>query len=306
VEGQLSSKSCIQANFAATALERSKSASICDGANVPQKQMFTRMPMPILNTRSAIHMVRDDPSSWSQSSLKRLFDFLCVLLAFPLVVPISIVVALAVRLTSSGPVLFLQKRVGCHGRIFTIVKFRTMTYSEDSEHHAITTTENQQFTPIGPFLRRCKLDELPQLLNVLAGDMSLVGARPKLPEHQIEDLQCRPGITGAATIAFAHEARFLARVPAHSLDDYYRTVVLPTKSRLDVEYMAHATFLSDLKLLVNTLLCRWDGSAIESLLNASASAIEDRKMPVQAVTSHHMSMMARDKDLASAEESTES
>jgi lipopolysaccharide/colanic/teichoic acid biosynthesis glycosyltransferase len=180
-----------------------------------------------------------------------------------------------------------------------------MTYSEDSAHHAITTTENQPFTIIGPFLRRCKLDELPQLFNVLIGNMSLVGARPKLPEHQIEDLQCRPGITGAATIAFAHEARFLARVPAHLLDDYYRTVVLPTKSRLDVEYMAHATFFSDLKLLVNTVLCRWDGSAIESLLNASAPEIEDRRIPVQAVASHHMSMMARNEDLASAEQSSE-
>jgi lipopolysaccharide/colanic/teichoic acid biosynthesis glycosyltransferase len=140
-----------------------------------------------------------------------------------------------------------------------------MIHTEDAPHHAVTTTENQTFTPVGPFLRRYKLDELPQLLNVLIGEMSLVGARPKLPEHQIADLLYRPGITGAATFAFAREEKALARVPKHSLDTYYHAVILPTKSRLDEEYMAHATFRSDLKIIINSVLRRWDDSVVDSL-----------------------------------------
>lgn len=215
-----------------------------------------------------LFLYADGVSSWSQSSTKRFFDLFSVLAAFPVVIPICLVVALAVRLTSLGPVLFLQKRMGRYGHTFTILKFRTMMHSGDIRPSAVSTTENQRFTPVGTFLRRWKLDELPQLLNVLVGDMSLVGARPKLPEHQIGDLQCRPGVTGAATLAFAREAVVLARVPAPLLDDYYHEVVLPAKQKLDEEYRARATFFSDLKLLVNSVLRRWDNAALETLLSA--------------------------------------
>jgi lipopolysaccharide/colanic/teichoic acid biosynthesis glycosyltransferase len=249
-------------------LDQSPQRRIALHAEVCEEQVSARKPA--LNAHFSLHLVQKQPSPWSQSGAKRLFDFISVLMVLPLMAPVFLVVALAVRLTSSGPVLFLQKRTGCHGRTFTILKFRTMTHSEDAAHNAVTTTENQRFTPVGPLLRRWKLDELPQLLNVLVGDMSLVGARPKLPEHQVANLECRPGITGAATVAFAHEAVVLAQVPKHHLDDYYREVILPTKHQMDVEYMAHATFLSDLKLLVNTLLCRWDRSACDSLLDHKA------------------------------------
>lgn len=177
-------------------------------------------------------------------------------------------VALAVRFTSTGPVLFLQKRTGRNGRNFTIVKFRTMAHIADGAHRPATTASNQRFTPIGPFLRRWKLDELPQLLNVLAGHMSLVGPRPKLPQHLIAVLPCRPGITGAATAAFAREELTLSYVPGRHLDFFYRSVVLPAKHRLDVEYMTNATFLSDLKLIVKSILRRWNNSIPEMLLNA--------------------------------------
>jgi lipopolysaccharide/colanic/teichoic acid biosynthesis glycosyltransferase len=115
-------------------------------------------------------------------------------------------------------------------------------------------------------LRRWKLDELPQIFNVLAGHMSLVGPRPKMPEHVQIELQCRPGITGAATTAFAHEERILERVPKHSLDDYYHRVVLPAKLQLDADYMARATFASDFRLIVNSLLRRWDTSIADSIM----------------------------------------
>lgn len=208
----------------------------------------------------------EELSPWSRSMAKRLFDCFCVFLALPLLLPMLLVIAFAVRITSSGPVLFLQKRVGCHGRNFTILKFRTMIHDADARYHAVTTADNQPFTSIGPFLRRWKFDELPQIFNVLLGHMSLVGPRPKMPEHVKLDLPCRPGITGAATIAFAREETILDRVPKHSLDAYYHRVVLPTKRKLDAEYMAQATFFSDLKLIVNSVLRRWDGTVTDSLL----------------------------------------
>lgn len=213
-------------------------------------------------------------SPWSQSAMKRLFDCIFVLIAMPFVLPILVVIAIAVRLTSEGPVLFLQERVGCNGRTFTILKFRTMIHDADARYHAVTTGNNQPFTPVGPFLRRWKLDELPQVFNVLFGQMSLVGPRPKMPEHVKVNLSCRPGITGAATIAFAREETFLDRVPRHSLDAYYHSVVLPTKRRLDTEYMAQATFFSDLKLILDSVLRRWDTAVAESLLEYPRSEAE--------------------------------
>jgi lipopolysaccharide/colanic/teichoic acid biosynthesis glycosyltransferase len=218
-------------------------------------------------------------SSWSASAAKRVFDCACVLLALPAILPLALVIGAAVRLTSRGPVLFLQKRMGRHGQTFTIFKFRTMIHVVDRAHHPITTSGNQRFTPVGPFLRRLKLDELPQLANVLLGHMSLVGPRPKLPEHVVFDLPCRPGITGMATTVFASEEAAFARVPKDYLDAFYHTVVLPAKWKLDVEYMAQATFVSDLKLLVNTVLRRWDNSVLESYLRAAGVECPDEISP---------------------------
>jgi len=225
---------------------------------------------PVLLARSLSDRRIKRLSPWSQSAAKRFFDCACVLLALPLLAPILLALAMAVRLTSPGPIFFLQKRMGRLGRAFTILKFRTMLQETGKARHAVTTEGNQRFTPIGLFLRRWKLDELPQLFNVLVGDMSLVGTRPKMPEHVKFTLWARPGITCAATIAFAREETVLARVPAHHLDNCYYTVILPAKRRLDREYMARATFLSDLKLIVNTVLRRWDSPVMEDLLNSGA------------------------------------
>jgi len=231
----------------------------------------TELPAcPPPRARAALHVVRKlapgELSFWSQSAAKRLFDCVCVLAALPVLVPLLLAVAAAVRATSSGPVFFLQKRLGRRGRSFTILKFRTMVHDPDAAYHAVTTADNQPFTSIGPFLRRWKLDELPQVFNVLLGHMSLVGPRPKLPEHVICDLHCRPGITGAATIAFAREETTLDRVPQHRLEAYYRAVVLPAKRQLDAEYMARATFFSDLKLILNSVFRRWDGAVADALV----------------------------------------
>jgi lipopolysaccharide/colanic/teichoic acid biosynthesis glycosyltransferase len=185
-----------------------------------------------------------------------------------------VAIAAAVKLTSRGPVLFLQKRVGRDGRTFTILKFRTMVHLVDRAQRAITTADDHRFTPVGPFLRRWKLDELPQLVNVLLGHMSLVGPRPKVPEHVMFDPPCRPGITGLATIVFACEESDLAGLEKDRLDAYYHSVVLPAKRQLDAVYMARATFASDFRLLVNSVLRRWDTRALDELMAATALEIE--------------------------------
>jgi lipopolysaccharide/colanic/teichoic acid biosynthesis glycosyltransferase len=242
------------------------------------------------------------PSPWSNSVARRVFDCAWVLLALPVVAPLCLAIAAAVRLTSHGPALFLQERMGRHGRIFTIFKFRTMVHLADKTHHPVTTADNQLFTPIGRFLRRWKLDELPQLLNVLLGQMSLVGSRPRIPEHVISRLSCRPGITGLATIVFADEEVVLARVAPDQLDAFYLTVVLPVKRQLDARYMARATVLSDLQILVKSVLRRWDNAALEALISMPPAAGQRGKTSVQGFDTAPGPVKACANELAQAEE----
>lgn len=272
-----------------------------EDAEMLDRQVLTRKSGA--SPRSSIHLVKNGVSVWSRSSAKRAFDCVCIIPAIPFLLPALLAISIAVRLTSRGPVLFRQTRMGCHGQTFTIVKFRTLEHREDRCHHAVTTAGNQSFTPIGGFLRRWKLDELPQLWNVLKGDMSLVGARPKLAEHQIGELQCRPGITGAATLAFAREERFLARLPQHRLDEYYRERVLPAKHQLDVEYMARATFSSDMRLIMDTVLRRWDTSVMESIL--SGAILDEDGMELVPVITHTHMIMQSDGDLRAEQQFTE-
>lgn len=206
-------------------------------------------------------------SPWTRSEGKRIFDCTCVLLSLPLLLPVVLLVALAVRVTSRGPVLFRQQRMGRMGTSFMILKFRTMLPTKEKPHRAIATANHQSFTLIGRFLRRWKLDELPQLLNVLSGHMSLVGPRPRMMEHSSCELHCRPGITGAATVAFAREEALLNRVPPDQIDELYHAAVLPAKHCLDDGYMARATFFTDLGLLVKTAARRWDSFSLEDLIS---------------------------------------
>lgn len=208
--------------------------------------------------------VQKDPSRWCTSGAKRFIDIAFVLLSLPVLVPVCLAVGLAVRLTSPGPILFLQQRMGRNNHTFTILKFRTLTNRAHGTRPVLASECGKQFTPIGRFLRRWKIDELPQVINVLRGEMSLVGARPKPPEHQVGSLKCRPGITGAATLAFANEGAVLANVPESAVETYFHLVVLPIKWRLDAEYMARATFASDLRLIVNSIMRRWNKSVVRT------------------------------------------
>ena len=217
---------------------------------------------------------RENLSNWSRSSMKRIFDCICVLCSLPVALPILFATSIAVMITSRGPIFFRQDRVGCGEKHFTIFKFRTMPVpSSTNSRPEVTTASNQMLTPIGSFLRRRKLDELPQIFNVLRGNMSLVGPRPKLARHQLVPLICRPGITGRATIAFAAEEEALSSIPAAQLDSLYRDVVLPAKQALDSRYMSSATLISDLRLIFRTLTKRDDGRELRQLLSSGTPSL---------------------------------
>jgi len=192
-------------------------------------------------------------SSWSASIWKRVFDLLCIIPGLILISPALGVIAIAVRLTSPGPVIFRQQRVGRNRRLFTIYKFRTMVENSEAIGPGHTAKGDPRVTSFGRILRRFKLDELPQLYNVLRGDMSLVGPRPKLPNHDPLPMACRPGVTGAATLAFRYEARILAEVPAEMIERFYQRYIVPHKMRLDSEYMERATILADIRILLATV-----------------------------------------------------
>jgi len=195
---------------------------------------------------------------------KRMFDVVVAACGLVVLAPLLIALALWIRLDSPGPALFRQERVGRSGKAFRIHKFRTMHEAAPGAGPAITVGADPRITRAGAFLRRHKLDELPQLIDVLRGDMSLVGPRPELPRYvagyppALRDkvLSVRPGITDVASIEFRNEAELLAR--AADPDREYREVVLPAKLRLAAEYVDSATLASDLRVIGRTLkaLCR--------------------------------------------------
>lgn len=192
-------------------------------------------------------------SSWSVSSAKRFLDIISSLVALLLLSPFMLALALIVGFTSKGPIFFAQRRVGSHGKLFTIFKFRTMEVApEQHSGSAITVQGDRRVTGAGAILRQFKLDELPQFYNVLSGDMSLVGPRPKLPHHEGMRMPFRPGLTGAATLAFRCEEQMLCSIPAQDLDKFYDRTVKPLKARLDSDYMENATLLTDIGILLST------------------------------------------------------
>jgi lipopolysaccharide/colanic/teichoic acid biosynthesis glycosyltransferase len=190
-------------------------------------------------------------SRWALSTLRRALDITVAVIALLVFAPLMLFAAILVRRGSLGPVLFRQGRMGRNGRQFTLYKFRSMSPVKGN-NSCITVSGDLRITPVGSFLRRYKLDELPQFWNVLRGDMSLVGPRPKLPHHEALLLPCRPGITGVATLAFRREEEFLSEIPEDQLETFYETFVKPAKAQLDLDYMRTATFGSDLKVLWRT------------------------------------------------------
>lgn len=188
---------------------------------------------------------------------KRLFDLLAAGVGLVLLAPLLLAIGLWVRLDSSGPVLFRQERIGRHGIPFRIHKFRTMRHAAPGS--AITVGHDARITRAGAFLRRHKLDELPQLLDVLRGRMSLVGPRPEVPRYvamypaEVAKvvLSVRPGLTDPASLAWRDESAHLAR--AEDPEREYVEVVMPAKLALARDYVERASFGGDLRLIARTL-----------------------------------------------------
>jgi len=195
------------------------------------------------------------PSAWSISTIKRCLDFAFAAVALLVFFPLLLLAAVLVRYKSPGPVIFRQKRVGRDGELFTVFKFRTMTIAAQQDGPCLTKRGDPRVTRFGGFLRKYKLDELPQLVNVLRGEMSLVGPRPKLPHLEVMHMPFRPGLTGAATLAFRCEEEMLQDIPDDELEAYYCRMIKPLKAKIDWDYMREATLMSDFSLLYETVFC---------------------------------------------------
>ncbi len=190
---------------------------------------------------------------------KRLFDIVGSAVGLILLAPLFWLIALVVRFSDGGPVFYRQERVGRHGRRFRIWKFRTMVVGADRQGRAITVGEDARITPVGYWLRKLKLDELPQLINVLVGEMSFVGPRPEVPKYvalyddrQRRVLAVQPGITDPASIRYRNESELLAK--ADDPERHYVETIMPNKIRLNLAYAARATLWSDIGVIFQTLL----------------------------------------------------
>lgn len=189
---------------------------------------------------------------------KRALDLACVVPGLVVVAPVMALVALAIKLDSPGPVLFRQERMGKGGKPFRMYKFRSMVVDADKRGALITAGQDQRITRVGKVLRDLKLDELPQLFNVLRGEMSLVGPRPEVQRYtdlyspeQRRVLDLTPGITDPASIEYRDESALLGTFadPEHA----YVTRIMPHKVQLNLAYAERASALSDVGVIVKTL-----------------------------------------------------
>lgn len=194
-----------------------------------------------------------------RSTSKRILDIVCSAIGLSVLSPLLVVIAAIIRLSDGGPVLFRQERVGRRGTRFRIWKFRTMTAEAGRRGRAITVGEDPRITRVGYWLRKLKLDELPQLINVFRGEMSLVGPRPEVPKYvslytddQRRILDVQPGITDPASIHYRGESELLAE--ASDPERAYVETIMPDKIRRSLDYAARASLVSDLGILLQTAL----------------------------------------------------
>ena len=189
--------------------------------------------------------------------IKFIFDRIAALCGLVVLSPVLLVVAILIKIKMpGGPVIFTQKRVGRNGKLFTMCKFRSMTVAHSGS--SISVAGESRITPLGAVLRKYKLDELPELWNVLIGDMSFVGPRPDVPgyaDNLVGDdrlvLKLRPGITGPASLKYANEEEILAQVP--NPQQYNDEVIFPDKVKINLNYYQNHTFFGDIKLIFQTI-----------------------------------------------------
>ena len=189
---------------------------------------------------------------------KRLIDIFLSVVLLILFSPLFLIISLVILIESGLPVFFNQERVGKDWRKFHIFKFRTMVKNADKLGPAISIFQDKRVTPVGRILRKYKLDELPQLFNVLMGDMSIVGPRPEVMKYvniykkdYSNILKIKPGISDYASIQFYDEASFLK--PVHNAEDYYKSSILPQKIKLYNKYIDEMSLTTDFKIIFKTV-----------------------------------------------------
>lgn len=190
--------------------------------------------------------------------IKRIFDIICSGLGLIVLSPFLLFVAIKIKNESDGPIFFKQIRVGENGKEFQILKFRTMVVDAEKLGRQITVGNDSRITKIGAFLRKYKIDELPQLINVLKGDMSLVGPRPEVPryvnmynEEQRKVLEVKPGITDLASIRYRDENELLGQ--AENPDEFYIKTIMPDKLALNLEYIRKSNVFLDIYIIFRTI-----------------------------------------------------
>lgn len=195
--------------------------------------------------------------SWRKRMLKRLFDIVVSAAVLLVLSPLLLVIALWVKLSSPGPMFYKATRVGLHGKEFKLYKFRSMVVGADRLGPGVTGASDPRITPVGKFLRRTKLDEFPQFLNVLRGDMSIVGPRPEDPRYvalytpeQRKVLEVRPGITSLASVQYRHEEKMLT---GEDWEEMYIKNILPRKVQVDLVYLKEKGFFLDFKIVLLTI-----------------------------------------------------
>jgi len=204
-------------------------------------------------------MVHHPQLSPGPKTLKRIVDIILIIPGLIILSPVFLIIMLSIKITDKGPVFFRQERVGYRGKPFNILKFRTMVVGAEKMGGQLTVGNDKRITGIGSLLRKTKLDELPQLINILKGEMSLVGPRPEVPKYvsmytdkQRIVLELMPGITDPASIQFRNESEILAR--ADNPEDVYIKNIMPEKIRLNLEYARDASLITDMKIVLRTIL----------------------------------------------------
>lgn len=191
--------------------------------------------------------------------IKRIFDVIVALLVLIILFPLFVIIGILIRIDSKGPVLFRQVRVGQYGKRFKILKFRTMVNDAETMGSQITIEKDKRITRLGRFLRKYRLDELPQLINIIKGDMSFVGTRPEVERYvnmytdeMMATLLLPAGVTSKASIAFKDEETLLKNMD--NVDEIYINEIIPQKMRYNLMSLEKFSFAEDMKTLINTVV----------------------------------------------------
>lgn len=190
---------------------------------------------------------------------KRLFDVICAIIGLIILAPFLLLISILIKLDSKGPILFIQGRVGKNNKDFNIYKFRTMRIQSESKGLLTLGNHDSRITKVGYVLRRYKIDEFPQLINILKGDMSFVGPRPELryyvnfySEDDMKIFEVRPGITGLASLKYRNEVELLKA--AENPEEFFIKTIIPDKLKFNKEYIKKRNFFFDLKLIFITII----------------------------------------------------